>query len=140
MGWQTIKLSEVNPNLEIIPERTFTWELLSGAHYDERDPGRVVASAAIVNDGEFTGRRLTFSYPDPESVSSKGAKNEWSPKALRRLLDAMGYAPGETEDPVTALNNAAGGKFVAAVKHQAATEEYPTPRANLNIYNPKPVQ
>lgn len=137
MAWQNVDLSTVNPNIEMIPEKSFTWELLPGAHYDARDPGRIVAQAAIVQDGEFTGRRLTFSYPDPESINSKGQRNEWSAKAVRRLLDAIGYDLMPQEDPVEALNKAAGGKFSAPVKHSKPTDEYPNPRADLNIFNPK---
>lgn len=131
MSWNSIDLSTVNPNLEIIPVKSYTWELLPGTKYSERDPGKIEVSAAIVNDGEFTGRRIFFSYPDP------GVK-EWSPKVLRRLLDAMGADYQAGEDPVAILNSSAGHRFAASVTHSKPTEEYPNPRANLDIFNPKP--
>ena len=138
MSWQNIDLTKINPQAEIIPEKTYTFELAPGAKYDERDPGRILVSASIVNDGEFTGRRVFFSYPDPESFNSKGNKNDWSAKALVRLLTAVGADLQEGEDPVSALNRAAGGRFTSKVTHSKPTEEYPNPRANLDIFNPKP--
>ena len=57
---------------------------------------------------------------------------------MRRLLDAIGYDLQPGEDPVHALNMAAGGRFTAPVKHSKPTDEYPNPRADLNIFNPKP--
>lgn len=137
MSWTTIDLTQVNPAPEIIPPKQYTFELAPGTKYDERDPGRILCSASIVNDGEFTGRRMFFSYPDPEGFNSKGNKNDWSSKAVVRLLTALGHEPTNA-DVVDQLNAAAGGRFVAEVTHTKPTEEYPNPRANLNIFNPKP--
>lgn len=131
MTWQAIDLKNINPNLEIIPAKQYVFELLAGAKYGERDPGRIEANAAIVNDGEFTGRRLFFSYPDPTT-------KEWSPKALKRLEQSLGVDAEEGEDPVAYLNRAAGSRFGAAVTHTAPTPEYPNARANLNIFSVKP--
>lgn len=131
MTWKNIDLANINPNLELIPAKQYTFELLVGAKYDDRDPGRISANAAIVNDGEFTGRRLFFSYPNPEI-------KEWSPKALKRLEQALGVDAQEGEDPVAYLNRAAGSRFGAAVTHTVPNEEYPNPRANLNIFSVKP--
>lgn len=132
MGWNNIDLTTVNPNLEIIPkDKTFTWELAPGTKYDERDSGRIVASATIVNDGEFTGRRLSFSYPDP-------SKKDWSPRMLKRLEQALGVDASIGEDPVAYLNRAAGNRFMTDVRHTEPNDEYPNPMANLNIFNVRP--
>lgn len=131
MSWETIDLTSVSTALEIIPEKTFTFELLPGAKYDERDPNRISCQAAIVQDGEFTGRRIFFSYPDP-------SVKEWSPKALKRLEQAIGIDIERGEDPVTYLNRVAGNHFMTNVTHSKPTDEYPNPRANLNLFNVKP--
>lgn len=129
LGWQNIDLSNISTNLETIPEKTYTWELAPGAREDES--GRIVASATIVNDGEFTGRRLTFSYPNPEHY-------DWSPRVLKRLIEVMGLDSTPGQNPVEVLNAASGSRFSAAVKHSAPTPEYPRARANLDIFNVKP--
>lgn len=138
MSWQSIDLTKISPDPEIIPAKAYTFELNTGSRYDERDPGRIVTSATIVNDGEFTGRRVGFSYPDPEGFSASGKKQDWSAKMLVRLLNACGYTLQEGEDPVTALNNAAGSRFTAKITHSKPSDEYPNPRANLDIFHPEP--
>lgn len=134
--WTDFNLKEVNPNLEAIPVKTYTWELLTGAKYDEK--GRLIVSAAVVNDGEFTGRRLTFSFPDPTSFDRNGKKNEWSGKMLKRLENAIGIECEDGEDPSAYLNRVAGNRFSAPVKQGKTSEEYPTPRNELDIFNFKP--
>ena len=138
MGWQDIDLTKVNPNAEIFPEGSYTFEVVPGAKFSDRDPGRVDVSAAVVNDGEFTGRRVFFSYPDPESINSKGNKNDWAPKALKRLEASLGVDAMAGEGPVTYLNRAAGSRFTGTIVHTKATEEYPNPRANLQLFTVKP--
>lgn len=132
MSWANINLSEINPAFEIVPEGQYTFTL-GGAKYSERDPGRIEANATIATEGDFTGRKMFFSYPDPEKP-----KCEWSPKALKRLEQAIGVDSVAGEDPVAYLNRVAGNKFSARVKHSKATEEYPNPRAELGIHSVSP--
>lgn len=136
MSWTNFNLKDINPNMEAIPPKKYNWELLSGAKYDEKE--RIVVSAAIVNDGEFTGRRLTFSYPNPEGFSQAGKKNDWSGKMLKRLEQAIGIECSDGEDPVDYLNRVAGNRFSAPAKHGKVSEEYPTPRTELDIFNVSP--
>jgi hypothetical protein len=131
-AWQSIDLSKVNPNLEIVPAGTYTFSL-SGAKYGFNDPNRIEATATIVSEGEFAGRKLFFSYPDPSRP-----KCDWSPKALKRLMQAIGEDPTEGEDPVAYLNRIAGSHFNASVRHTKPTDEYPNPRAELNVFNVSP--
>lgn len=126
MSWQNIDLKSINPNLELIPERTFSWELLPGAKYDDRDPNTISINVAVVSDGEFAGRRLFVNYKEGDE------------KALKRLEQAMGVDANEGEDPVAYLNRAAGGRFAAAVKHSQVTPEYPNPKAFLQKWNVRP--
>ena len=134
--WTDFNLKDINPNVEAIPPSKYTWELLAGTKYDEKN--RIVVSAAIVNDGEFTGRRLSFSYPDPNSFSAAGKKNDWSGKMLKRLENALGIESGAGEDPVDYLNRVAGNRFAAPAKLGKTTDEYPTPRTELDIFNVGP--
>lgn len=126
MSWQNINLKEINPNLELIPEKTFTWELLAGAKYDDRNPDQIVINVAIVNDGENSGRRLFVNYKPGDE------------KALKRLEQAIGVDAEDGEDPVAYLTRAAGGRFSAGVKQTSPSPEYPNPKAFLQKWNVKP--
>lgn len=130
MSWQTIDLSTINPNLEIVPEGSYTFSV-SGAKYGTTDPGRVEVTATLVTEGDYTGRKLFFSYPDPE-------KMDWSPKAFKRLEQAIGVDANAGEGPVEYLNRVAGSRFRATVKHRKPTEEFPNPKADLNIFSVSP--
>lgn len=132
MTWNNIDLSTVNPNIEIIPEGDYTFKL-AGAKYSDRDPNRVEVNASVATEGDFTGRKVFFSYPDPNRP-----KCEWSPRMLKRLINAIGVDVLPGEDPVSYLNRAAGNTFGAPVKHSKPTEEYPNPRAELDIFNVHP--
>lgn len=139
MSWNDINLKDISPVEEIIPEKTFTFELLPGAKFDERGSGGVNVQFAIVNDGEFTGRRMFGFYPDPTSVSARsGKRQDWSGVAMRRLEQALGIDINDGEKVVEYLNRAAGGRVSTSVKHSAPTDEYPTPKAQLNLLNVKP--
>lgn len=134
--WTDFNLKDVNPNLDAIPIKAYTWELLPGAKYDDKE--RLIVSAAIVNDGEFTGRRLQFSYPNPNSFDRNGKKNDWSGKILKRLENALGVEIEDGEDPAAYLNRVAGNRFSAMAKQSKVSEEYPNPRTELDIFNVKP--
>ena len=136
MPWQNVVLSDISTQLELVPVGTYTFELAPGAKFDEK--GNLRVSATIVNDGEFTGKRVFFSYPDPESISKAGKVNSWSATALKRLTQAIGEDPQEGESLDTYLNRVAGAHFQTNITHTPATEQYPNPSVNVNIFNPKP--
>ena len=125
-GWSTIDLTKVNPTLEPIAAGKYDFTLAGGAKYD--DKGRILVSAVIASEGEFTGKHVFFSYPDPEQVPD-------SSKLLARLMHAMGIDAVPGEDPVAFLNRAAGGRFRAAIKHSENKEDPSIKYANLNIYS-----
>ena len=135
MGWETFNLKTINPNPVIVPAKTYTFELLVGVAKDEK--GTVSASAAIVNDGEHTGRRLTMYFPNPDAINSKGTKNEWNARDMVRLINALGLDLEDNEDPVSVLSRGAGNRFQASVYHTAATEEY-APQAKINLRSFRP--
>jgi predicted nucleotidyltransferase len=126
MSWHDVDLTKINPNLELIPAKKYTFELLPGAKYDDRNPDQLVINVAIVNDGEFSGRRLFVNYKPGEE------------KALKRLEQAMGVDATESEDPVAYLNRAAGGRFMSGVVHSAPSDEYPNPKAFFQKWNVAP--
>lgn len=136
MAWQNFDLTNVSTQTEVIPAKAYTFELAPGAKYDDR--GSLQVSATIVNDGEFTGKRVFFSYPDPEGFSREGKPMAWSATALKRLLEALGSEQEPGEDPVSTLNRVAGNRFASSIKHSTPTDQYPTVRAELAIFNVKP--
>ena len=132
MAWTEVDLATVNPNLEPIGEGEYTLQLL-GANYDERDSQRINVRASIVSDGEYTGRKVFFSYPDP-------MKQEWSPRVLKRLEQAIGVDATPGEDPVGFLNRAQGARFATQIKHRRYTPEGGSEvvRTEVNIFGVRP--
>ena len=136
MSWQNIDLKNISTQPEAIPDGTYTLEVKPGAKLNDRET--LLVSASISQDGEFTGRNVYFSYPDPESVSASGKINSWSATAFKRLEQALGVDMNEGETPVEYLNRVAGSKFQAPITTTPATEDYPQPRTNVKIFNVKP--
>jgi len=135
MSWNNINLKEVNPaQLDLVAPGTYVFTLNNGAKYNER--GAILASATIESDGDFKGKRVLFSYPDPESTSAEGKIQTWSSVALKRLEVATGQECVEGEDKVEFLNRIAGSKFSAGI---AVKEDHTgTKRSNIQLLNVKP--
>lgn len=135
MAWANINLREVNPaQLDLVAPGTYVFAINTGAKYNER--GAILASATIESDGDFKGKRMLFSYPDPESVSHDGKVQTWASVALKRLEVATGSDIVEGEDPVAFLNRIAGSKFSATVKE--SVDSTGTKRSNIQLLNVKP--
>lgn len=135
MSWTNINLKEINPaQLDLVAAGTYTFSLNTGAKYN--DNGAILASATIESDGEFRGKRMLFSYPDPESISSSGKVQQWSSVAFKRLEVALGQDVEEGEDPVAYLNRVAGSKFSAGVV--VKDDNTGTKRSNIQLLNVKP--
>lgn len=130
MSWN-IKWDDVSAQDAIIPEGKYTLELAPGAKFLET--GALKTSASVVNDGEFTGKRVFFSYPNPEGASSQGKSFAWSKTAFKRLISAIGVDPEEGEAEDAYLNRVAGNRFTGQIRHRAQ-EGYPT-QAELNLFN-----
>jgi hypothetical protein len=135
MSWTNINIKEINPaQLDLVAPGSYTFALNSGAKYNER--GAILASATIESDGEFRGKKMLFSYPDPESVSQEGKVQSWSSVAFKRMEVALGQDVEEGEDPVAYLNRVAGGKFAAGVT--VKDDASGTKRSNIQLLNVKP--
>jgi hypothetical protein len=135
MSWTNINIKDVNPaQLDLVAPGSYVFALNPGAKYNER--GAILASATIESDGEFKGKKMLFSYPDPESVSQEGKVQQWSSVAFKRLEVAVGQDMEEGEDPVAYLNRIAGAKFAAGVT--AKEDATGTKRSNIQLLNVKP--
>lgn len=134
MSW-TINIRDINPaQLDLVAPGTYVFALNPGAKYNDRNA--VLASANIESDGEFRGKKMLFSYPNPESTSQDGKVQTWSGVAFKRLEIALGQDMEEGEDPVDYLNRVAGSKFAAGVT--VKEDNTGTKRSNIQLLNVKP--
>jgi hypothetical protein len=135
MSWTNIRLSEVNANqLDLVAPGKYVFSINTGAKYNDR--GALLASATIESDGEFRGKRMLFSYPDPESTNSEGKVQTWSAVAFKRLEIALGQEVVDGEDPAEYLNRVAGSKFSAGVT--VKEDATGTKRSNIQLLNVTP--
>ena len=128
MSWSSIDLKSINPSdLNLVADGTYTFQLNPGSSYNER--GGINASAVIQSDGEFTGKKVLFSYPDPTEYA-------WSAPALKRLALATGNDVEEGEDPVAFLNRIAGSHFTTKIVNK--DDKTGVKRSNLQTMSVKP--
>lgn len=131
MSWGEIDLSTVPTDLEVLPEATLNFVVVS-AKNNKFDPEKVDVLAKVY-DGEFKGRTTFFSYPDP-------AKQDWSPGVFARLAKSLGIPIEKGESPVAYIGRAAslGGKFTAPVKHRLVESDgLPVTKSEVNIMKVK---
>lgn len=133
MSWTDVNLLEVKTTLETLPEQTFKFQLLGATKgkYDEEE----IQVRAKVADGPFAGTPVYVRYPSP-------AKQDWSPRVMKRLIEKLGVDVDETEahDPVAYFNRVAGisggAFFLAPMKHR--TVQSPTgqsiPKSEVDIF------
>lgn len=136
MSWRNIDLKNISLDNELIPAGTYVLEISPGAKFN--DFGTLQVQARVADEGEFKGKVVFFSYPDPEGVSKDGKPMAWSATAFKRLTVAIGDDPLEGESPDTYLNRVAGSRVSMPVVHTVPTDEYPTIRLNPRIFNVKP--
>lgn len=133
MSWENVDLKGVSTDVALISEGPHVFELLPGAKSNEA--GALLCQAAVVDEGEFKGKRVLFNYPDPESINSKGNVNSWSAVALKRLEVASGVDIDAGESKVDYLNRIAGTRFASAIKYNE--DSTGQKRMNLQILNVK---
>lgn len=128
MSWTNINLKEVNAaDLNLVADGTYVFQLNSGAKYN--DFGGIYASATIQSEGDFTGKRVSFSYPNPDEYN-------WSAPALKRLSVVVGIDVEEGEDPVAFLNRIAGNNFAGKIVNK--DDKTGVKRSNLQTMSVKP--
>lgn len=127
MGWQQINLKEINASdLNLVADGTYTFQLNAGAKYN--DFGGIYASATIQSDGEFKGKRVSFSYPNPDEYP-------WAGPALKRLSVVTGTDVEEGEDPVAFLNRIGGSLFSGKIVNK--DDKTGVKRSNLQTMSVK---
>jgi len=128
--WQDINLKDVPTGWELLPKGTYTFALLPGSKYNDRDPGRIDFTLAVVG-GEFAGKRIFSSFPNPQQFN-------WSPTTFSRLVEALGSPVEDGEDPVAYLNRNANLHVEYDVIHKA--DSAGVERANINLFKPRPAK
>lgn len=128
MSWQNIDLTSIPTGLEILPKGEYTFSILPGSKFNDKDAGRVDFTLAVVS-GEFVGKRIYASFPNPDNYP-------WSPTAFARLVQAVGTDAEIGESPVSYLNRVANLHVNYPVTHKA--DSAGVDRANINLFGPKP--
>jgi len=143
LAWTDVNLADVKPEgFDPIPEGTYTFSLLPTATLRDRNGVQELNVSASITNGDFTGRRVFFSYPDPTSTDSKGKKRSWSAQALKKLEIALGTEITEGESPVEYLNRVASnghGTFQATLAKGTYIPEGATePRVEFKLFSVQP--
>lgn len=127
-GWLNVDLKDIPTGNEVLPKGTYTFSLLPGSKFNDRNPNRVDFNLAVA-EGEFVGKRIFSSFPDPNEYP-------WSLNVFARLRDALGLEAHDGENPVDYLNRATNlhVKYEVIHKKDAAGVD----RANVNLFKPEP--
>lgn len=148
-GWSNVVWGEVEAPADgyaAIPDGEYTFQLLPFAKYrtfsfNETEYVSTNATAGVA-EGDLSGRRVFFEFPDPNQTNKDGKLKTWSKQSLKKLSIVMGIDIEEGEDPVSYLNRAANtgnARFVAKL----ATRTYQKAgvdqsRQELNLFSFKP--
>lgn len=149
-GWANVKFGEVEAPVDAgfapIPDGEYTFQLLPLAKYRYQEFDGVTfantnATAGIA-EGDLSGRRVFFEFPDPSSTNKEGKPKAWSKQVFKKLSIVMGIDINEGEDPVSFLNRAAGtgnGRFTAKLGTRAYVKDGENKtRQELNLFSFKP--
>ena len=126
--WANIDLTTIPTGLELLPKGEYTFAILPGSKFNDKDSGRVDFSLSVVG-GEFVGKRIYSSFPNPDSFP-------WSATAFKRLVEAVGTDVEAGENPVSYLNRVANLHVNYPVEHK--TDSQGVERANVNLFKPRP--
>jgi hypothetical protein len=110
MGWEQISLADVSiEKPQPVPAGTYVFTLQPGASY-RQNPYNGVAELNVrfdVSEGEFAGRPVFVSYPDPTALNKEGKPMTWSAQALKKLEISLGQDALPGEDTAAYLNRIA---------------------------------
>lgn len=129
-SWQDVDLRDLPTGRELLPAASYTVEVLGGAKAGTFDSGAIDVPVAVVG-GEFNGKRLFMSFPNPE-------KQDWSPTAVKRVGVALGVDFEQGEHPIAYFQRVQGLRFtlpVSIVKDKEGID-----RQRLGILNPSPAK
>ena len=124
-----VKWSEVEIQPTIIPEGEYQFRLLGGRNENSR-----TLVTTLINDGEYTGRKFSFSYPNFDEQA-------WGLTEFKRLTIALGLDIDDNESAENYLSRAAGQTFVMKVFHSkfkdtATGEERTSAKPRLSSVRP----
>jgi|ERR1035437_815758 hypothetical protein len=120
MGWETVSLADTKIEKPApVPAGRYIFTLQPGASY-RSNPYNQVQELNIrfdVTEGEFAGRPVFVSYPDPTSISkdkvaadgtiTPGKPMTWSAQALKKLEISLGVDSLPGEDTAAYFNRVA---------------------------------
>lgn len=111
MGFETVLLADVKiEKPAAVPAgKGYIFQLQPGATTRE-NPYNKIQELNVrfdVAEGEFAGRPVFVSYPDPSALNKAGKPMSWSAQALKKLEVALGTDALPGEDTVTYLNRVA---------------------------------
>lgn len=111
MGFETVILADVKIEKPApVPAGLgYTFQLQPGASYRD-NPYNKIQELNVrfdVTEGDFAGRPVFVSYPDPSALNKSGKPMSWSAQALKKLEVALGSDSLPGEDPATYLNRVA---------------------------------
>ena len=148
MGFETVILADVKlEKTKQPPTGTYIFQLLPTA---EVRPNKFTGveelnlSAAIA-EGDFSGRRVFWTYPDPSSLGKDGKPLTWSTQAMKKLEVVLGIDSNEGESSRDYFNRAAStgnarfsAYFGPNAKHPYTPVGADEPNNELNIFSVKP--
>lgn len=111
MGFETVFIADIKIEkpTPVPAGKGYTFQLQPGASTRENPYNKVqeLNLRFDVTDGEFAGRPVFVSYPDPTALNKEGKPMSWSAQALKKLEVALGTDGLPGEDPVTYFNRVA---------------------------------
>lgn len=147
MGFTEVVLADIELEKKdfSIPAGTYTFSLLPGAEYRTNKFTGIeeLNLSFAVTDGDYAGRRVFQSYPDPTAIAKKSGKPmTWSQQALKKLQVVIGIDPNPGETPADYFNRAAltgNARFTGVMAPgnyipDGATE----PKIEFNIFQVSP--
>ena len=133
MPFVDVKLKDVElEKPQAIPVGDYVFQLLPGAEvrinkYSQLEELNLSASVA---EGDFQGRRVFWSYPDPSTVGTSGNSFAWSSQAMKKLEISLGEDALDGEDSLSYFNRVAGNmprfraKMVTETRKNKETSKY----------------
>jgi hypothetical protein len=111
MPWEQVALADIKIDKPTpVPAGSYIFTLQPGASY-RTNPYNGVQELNVrfdVSEGEFAGRPVFVSYPDPTAIAtSSGKPMTWSAQALKKLEISLGVDSLPGEDTAAYLNRVA---------------------------------
>lgn len=120
MGFESVTLADTKLEKPApVPAGHYVFQLQPGASYRENPYNKIQELNVrfdVTSEGEFQGRPVFVTYPDPTAVTATGKSLKWSAQALKKLEISLGVDALPGEDTAAYLNRVAlsGGARVTA--------------------------